>query len=1561
MSASEGNPAIGGVNNNMFKKLLNHYSRRPKKNRLFLIGASIILIVALIPTIYLSFKARSASAVWYDDGYAYRKKFTFTHNADITSDRRLDITVDTATFTTDKMQADCDDTRFTDINGQALRFQEVSGCDTASTVYDVVLPVTYNGSNVFYMYYGNPSAGNASEDVSAITDLGSPSGGAPSAASEEKAPSPVAYWKFDEGTDNTCSGGTNDACDSTSNQNDAVFSGATWESEDKCVTGKCVLINSTDTITKTTNDSLVMSSSFSISAWVKINAYVNDSPVVIKRNGSSLWNYYLDTDSDGTLFLGMYDGSTFVSSGLNTGRVLERNKWYYVTGVFDDSANTLTTYIDGIQNTQATGITGTPFTTSPSDLSIGGNAGTSVMDGYLDDLKIYKYALSAIQVKAQYTAKTGGEGASAVIGSPQQDIINTDLVGYWKMDETSGNAVDSSGTGTTLTNTGTATFTTTLAKFGNATDLESGSSQYFTVADNATLSLTGNLTLAAWIKPESVTAATAFDIIGKFDGANESYQLTQFGDEIRLYIDSSSNYVETTATNLATGTWYQVTGTYEAKSGSAKIYVNGALQTTTTSGTIPTSIADDAGKFHIGAEDSTGGAGSYYDGLIDEARVYKRTFTPAQARQFYTWGPSPVGYWNFDENTGTTTLYDRSGNSNTGTMTNVATTAWVPGKYGGALEFDGTSYVRVGTGASIDVKTPITLEAWVYPTTTATFGNIITDRDGATSAIQYALRINDGTDLEYYFSDDIDFREYTQADVITLNAWNHIAASNDGTNIKLYVNGKVVLATTTAFTPRTSSAQTQISGYDTTNERFTGRIDEAKIFNYVRTPGQVVEDMNGNHPVGGSPVGSQLAYLGFDEQQGQTANDRSADGSYDGTLGATGGSSTDDPTWKTQTDCKINGCLSFDGGDFVRTATKVGPPGGFSASIWVKPNVVNTTQTLVSQYGTNAYFQFFASNQDIAFRIHQTKDTVMIGRIATGVLTVSEWQHFTATWDGTPSSAGIKIYKNGKRVDDTNNQAGSFTAASTSSQPVEVGGQDGTAFFNGTIDEVKLYSGGLTQEQVLIDMNANAAVNLSTGINEASQLSDGAGVSPIGYWKMDENTGTTTTVDSSGNNYSGTMGGMTAASWVPGKYGSALTFDGTTTKVQLADNADLRMSDTESMTFEAWVKPTSFANDARVISYDDCDTDDGDNTCTRNLYALRINTSGQINFIFGPSSGLFSGTGSTALVLNTWNHIVGVRDVTNDVVKIYLNGRQDLSTADTTTGTWETTGEYTLFGKYDAATDEFFPGTIDEVKIYNYARTQGQVAYDYNRGRPAAWWKFDECQGTTANDSSGNTQTGTITPASNVNTAAGTCTSGTATDMWNDGATGKLNASMGFDGNDDRVTAADSATLSPTTAITMALWIYPTAAGDSAGTTAPLHKGNVSSATGQSYGIMWNDQNRVFGRFGSTSGIDTLSSSIALSLNTWYHVAVTSDGTTEKIYINGRLTNSQAATVTTLQDTTQSLFIGASANNVGTVIAAFTGQIDDVRIYNYALKVDQIRKLMTDDAAARFGPSTGQP
>jgi len=77
-----------------------------------------------------------------------------------------------------------------------------------------------------------------------------------------------------------------------------------------------------------------------------------------------------------------------------------------------------------------------------------------------------------------------------------------------------------------------------------------------------------------------------------------------------------------------------------------------------------------------------------------------------------------VGYWDFDIGKNGITAYDRSGQGNHGTLTNMeATTDWVDGKVGQALSFDGVNdYVNAGNDSSLNISDKATISAWVKVT-----------------------------------------------------------------------------------------------------------------------------------------------------------------------------------------------------------------------------------------------------------------------------------------------------------------------------------------------------------------------------------------------------------------------------------------------------------------------------------------------------------------------------------------------------------------------------------------------------------------------------------------------------------------------------------------------------------------------------------------------------------------------------------------------------------------------------------------------------------------------------
>ncbi len=102
----------------------------------------------------------------------------------------------------------------------------------------------------------------------------------------------------------------------------------------------------------------------------------------------------------------------------------------------------------------------------------------------------------------------------------------------------------------------------------------------------------------------------------------------------------------------------------------------------------------------------------------------------------------------------------------------------------------------------------------------------------------------------------------------------------------------------------------------------------------------------------------------------------------------------------------------------------------------------------------------------------------------------------------------------------------------------------------------------------------DAAGNLSTYSSIVTATTPDAPLTPpglVGAWGFNEGTGPTT-ADSSGNGNLGTLVG--GASWsTQGRYGGALSFNGSNSLVQVADSASLDL--TTAMTLSAWIMPTA--------------------------------------------------------------------------------------------------------------------------------------------------------------------------------------------------------------------------------------------------------------------------------------------------------------------------------------------------------------------------------------------------
>lgn len=166
---------------------------------------------------------------------------------------------------------------------------------------------------------------------------------------------------------------------------------------------------------------------------------------------------------------------------------------------------------------------------------------------------------------------------------------------------------------------------------------------------------------------------------------------------------------------------------------------------------------------------------------------------------------------------------------------------------------------------------------------------------------------------------------------------------------------------------------------------------------------------------------------------------------------------------------------------------------------------------------------------------------------------------------------------------------------------------------------------------------------------------------------------------------------------------------------------------------------------------------------------------------------------------------------------------------------------------------------------------------------------------------------------------------------------GRIGQALEFDGTDDLVDMGD--VLDFTTAnMTISAWIYPRSLGEtSEGRIVDKQQGATSG-----YRLHLDINNSLTFR---VSGTKRTSNVNAITLNTWQQVLVTYDGSNVRFYVNSVPAGTVAET-TVPSANANSLTIGSRANTINT----FDGLIDDVRVYNRALTVTEIRTLQYGQA-----------
>ena len=248
------------------------------------------------------------------------------------------------------------------------------------------------------------------------------------------------FLKFDEGY------GTSSAVnDSNGAVSAGSITGATWKTDDLCFDGKCLYYDGNqDFVSFGDDDDLDFAGadSFSITGWFRHGPASATNVIVAKLLGSDNNGGYriqMEADGDITCEIEDDDANTAIDDSISsTAATYDDNRWHHFACVKSGTAS-LTLYIDAQQIIQDASLDGSSTLANVESLYIGidGDGTSNDYTGFIDEIKIYRSARSASDIKADFLKNSPLEGSAASFGINDQSFLSDGLVGYWPMDEAS--------------------------------------------------------------------------------------------------------------------------------------------------------------------------------------------------------------------------------------------------------------------------------------------------------------------------------------------------------------------------------------------------------------------------------------------------------------------------------------------------------------------------------------------------------------------------------------------------------------------------------------------------------------------------------------------------------------------------------------------------------------------------------------------------------------------------------------------------------------------------------------------------------------------------------------------------------------------------------------------------------------------------------------------------------------------------------------------------------------------------------------------------------------------
>ncbi len=391
----------------------------------------------------------------------------------------------------------------------------------------------------------------------------------------------------------------------------------------------------------------------------------------------------------------------------------------------------------------------------------------------------------------------------------------------------------------------------------------------------------------------------------------------------------------------------------------------------------------------------------------------------------------------------------------------------------------------------------------------------------------------------------------------------------------------------------------------------------------------------------------------------------------------------------------------------------------FSISQWVKINTLATSTPLISQWGggqNNILVKLDDTSSDeikVCIALSLSDDCTSYGYTTDANLTTTAWYNIQITYDGAQSTNAdkLKIYINGEQKTLTFSGTIPASIQNTATSSLEIGTNDSlSSGITAKLDETRIYIRTLSQTDVGF-LYRWGQTHLQTSQKDYHKKG------LVGYWSfdgpdMDWASTTAEVLDRSEyGNHGDLIGGANKA--VPGRIGQGMSFDGLDDYVDIGAPPELDISG--DITVSAWVK--SFDdNTGRIVSKHGL----GGATSNYGWMLARGSTSDNFEWAFSQDGTTWNQryTSAGSFPINEWIHIVAVYD--GEYARAYINGEEDTGGGlpfAHSSGINISTASFQIGRDVNQGDSRIFNGTIDEVRIYNYALTEQEIKSLYGSGK----------------------------------------------------------------------------------------------------------------------------------------------------------------------------------------------------------------------------------------------------